>query len=67
MRQGKLRPTGWILLIAGVLLLSAGWIGLSGEPDLFQYAFLPSGDAAALPDGEIPLRRLSRGGLSAPS
>ena len=35
------------LLLAGIILLAAGLIGLSTVPDLMQYAFLPSDTATA--------------------
>ena len=48
MKHGKLRPTGWILLAIGILLAGGGWICLQTVPDLYQYAFLPGADTAAL-------------------
>ena len=40
---------GWALVIAGVVLLALGWVGVSGEPDVArQLSYLASGGLGGL-------------------
>lgn len=45
---------GWLLLIAGLVMLVAGWFGVSGEPDVArQLAYLASGGIGGLLAGIV--------------
>ena len=48
------------LLLAGILMLGAGLIGLTTVPDLMQYAFIPQAETDALMPASSPAETEAR-------